>query len=115
MYGFGWTVADDLISHSWSMYYSNSVIATFPKEKIGIALLSNERTYGTAYINALTIKLKDLLNGKFTDPWPEWKKLLMPQPPFPNPPKHITPSKILSTYLGIYSHLFFCKITITPE
>lgn len=115
MYGFGWNIANNTISHTGSMYYSNSVVSIFLKEKLGIAVLTNEGTYGTAFITALSLKLNDLMNGKSTNPWPMWKKNLMNPPRLPNPPSHPTPAKVLSTYTGVYTNPIFGKITVIKD
>lgn len=115
MYGFGWNVAKDMISHTGSMFYSNSVVTIYLKEKIGISIFTNEGTYGTAFITALNLKLNDLLHGKSSDPWPQWKKDLMPPVRLPNAPSHLTPAKILNTYTGVYSNSIFGKITVIKK
>lgn len=115
-YGFGWNIGQDMISHSGSEYYSNSIVTILPSQKIGIAVVTNEGTYGTAFNTALTFKLIDLLKGNIsTDPWPDWKKQLMPQPALPEPNGTIISPKILSTYTGVYSNELFGNITITTN
>ncbi len=114
MYGLGWNIRPTMIDHSGSEYYSNAVVSILPTHKIGVAVFSNEGTYGLAFDNSLLMKFLYLLGGDTSsDPWPQLKQQLMPQPPLPPVNGTPIPPKALNTYIGVYSNPLFGNITIT--
>ncbi len=114
--GLGWNIDNTSISHAGSTYSSNCEITVYPSKSLGMAILTNEGPYGTAFYSALKFKFNYLLNGdERTLPWLVWKELYEPKNILPEPTPPLTAPQPFSTYIGVYSHEFYGNINITTN
>jgi len=114
-FGYGWGITDDCISFDGSTGSSQTKVAIIPSKNLGIALLSNEGPYGSAFNKAIYAKLQDLLNGIYdSDPWVTCKEST-DATTLISPPDNPVPSLPLSTYVGLYFNSFYGYINVTAN
>ncbi|MGZ7043792.1 MAG: serine hydrolase [Methanobacterium sp.] len=102
-YGFGWLISNTLF-HDGDSLSTHSIMFFYPSKGLGIAIMTNEGTYGKAFISSLIKKLDDLLKGNQTsDPWSINKNVTRS---IPDPVPPIVAPLSLGNYTGIYANQY---------
>lgn len=113
-YGSGWFINDLNINHPGDSDSFHAMISIFPKNHLGIVILTNGGVYASTYRDSLYAKFGQLIRGKYNyDSWPESKKAIAKvwKPTPAKPP--IKATLMLKDYVGIYNNKLYGNIRIT--
>jgi len=106
MYGYGWDIDKDRISHAGDSESSKTAVCVWPAKGLGLVIVTNEGNIGQAYRDSLLRKFFDLLKGnETTDYWPIYYETFKPQP-IPDPVDYKGPGD-LNSYTGVYFNDFY--------
>jgi CubicO group peptidase (beta-lactamase class C family) len=118
-YGLGWFI-DDALGHPYNVNHPgdssdfHAQITVYPSKNLGMVILTNGGTYASSFRNILDAKFKQLLTGNENiDLWPATKDYLDAiWKPVPPTPPYVAPRN-LTSYVGVYSNLFYGNINVT--